>query len=133
VRSTSVDTLIGEIEHDLRDIHAELHHSPYADMCRLSRTIKNGWYPWIRGYIKVFGISVRDLEAIADEVRDVRFELKRIQRERRLLLAYELNRVRETAARLADIVGSYHHTYRTSDLRDVICYFSEIRRILAAV
>lgn len=129
------DMLIAEIQDDLNAIHADLHSSCFAcdghrDLTSFSRTIKNNWTSWARGYRNAFGINRYDLEALSDQVRDIRFEVSRLRSVHVHLCHYEYAQIRSLLMNSADIVGSCHR-YRTSDLRDVIMYLSQIQRILA--
>lgn len=129
------DMLIAEIQHDLNAIHADLHSScfscdGYNDLINQSRCIKNNWTAWVRGYRYAFGVNRYDLEAVSDEVRDIRFEISRLRSVHVHLCHYEYNQVRSLLMNITDIVGSCHR-YRTSDLCDVTMYLSQIQRILA--
>lgn len=128
------DSLIHEIQHDLNGMHADLHHvylDGDRDLTCISRTIKNSWSSWACGYRAAFGISRHELEAISDELREIRFDLRRLRNSARQLCPYEYSQLRNALIDLANVVGSCHR-YRTSDLRDVTLYVSQIRRILAA-
>ena len=129
------DMLIAEIQDDLNAIHADLRSSCFscdghADLTSFSRTIKNNWTSWVRGYRYAFGINRYDLEALSDELHDIRFALSRLRRAHVHLCHYEYTQIASLLMNTADIVGSCHR-YRTSDLRDVTMYLSQIQRILA--
>jgi hypothetical protein len=131
VHYSAADTLIHEIQHDLNDIETLLYKSPYTELHQLSRCIKNNWRSWVSNYRRAFGLNRHELEALSDELRDIRFVLRRVRNTTVQLCHYEYSQVLTALADIADILTSYR--IRTSDVRDITMYLSQIQRILATV
>lgn len=124
------DSLIGEIQHDFETLHRFMHKDCHGDLSCLSRTIKHNWVSWARGYRNAFGMSRYELETLSDELREIVYALRRAHSAKLSVCNYEYVELRTAMMNIADIVGSCHR-YRTSDLRDVTMYLSQIQRILA--
>lgn len=127
------DMLIADIQHDLNAIHADLHSSCFSydgerALTSFSRTVKHNWASWSRDYRHAFGMSRYDLEALSDEVREVRFELSRLRNAHIHLCHYEYVQIRSLLMNVADMITS--HRLRSSDVRDLTISFSQIQRIL---
>ncbi len=127
------DMLIADIQQDLNGIHADLHSSCFScdgerALTSFSRTVQHNWASWARDYRHAFGMSRYDLEALSDEVREVRFELSRLRNAHIHLCHYEFVQIRSLLMNVVDMITS--HRLKSSDVRDLTISFSQIQRIL---
>lgn len=137
------DMLIAEIQDDLNAIHADLHSSCFAidgEICltNFSRSIKNNWTSWAHASRYHYGISRHDLEAISDDVREIRFQVKRLRTAHRHLCYYEYAQLKAVMTNLAHTLGQCLKIMRPGQPCQpcfgpgaVLDALSQIQRILA--